>query len=85
MGLTHNELGMSIIMTNIREWWAKIIKTQGQGNEEQRASLITYTAWNLWKERCRRVFDNKARTTQELLRDINNDIQMHRLAHEDNQ
>ena len=40
---------------------------------------------NLWKERCRRVFDNKARSTQELLQDIINDVQMQRLAFEDNQ
>jgi hypothetical protein len=57
----------------------RLPKTQGQGDEVQRTRLITYTVWNLWKERCQRVFDNKARST-----DIINDVQMQRLAFEDN-
>lgn len=46
---------------NIRDWWAQLIKPQDQSNDEERAILITYTVWNLWKEKCRRVIDNKAR------------------------
>jgi hypothetical protein len=85
VGLTHNVHGLSTTMTNMKEWWTQITKTQGQEDEVQRTRLITYTVWNLWKERCRRVFDNKARSTQELLQDIINDVQMQHLVFEDNQ
>jgi len=38
---------------------------------------------SLWKERCRRVFDNKACTTQEILQRIANDVRMLQLAQEE--
>lgn len=40
-----------------------------------RATVIVYTAWNLGKERCRRVFDNEARNEQQLVAAINDDVQ----------
>jgi hypothetical protein len=83
VGLSYIEQGLSITKTNIKEWWTQIIKTQGQGNDVQRASLITYAAWNLWKERCRRVFSNKVRTTEEVFHEITNDVQKLGLAHEE--
>jgi hypothetical protein len=37
---------------------------------------VVYTAWNLWKKRCRRVLlDNKATDVQHLLESIQDDIQ----------
>jgi hypothetical protein len=33
-----------------------------------------YTMWNLWKERCRRVFDNKAMLASQLQQEIKNDV-----------
>jgi len=81
--LSHNEQGLSVTRRNIKEWWRQITKTQGQVDHEQRARLITYTAWNLWKERCRRVFDNKACTTQEIIQQIANDVNMLQMAQEE--
>jgi hypothetical protein len=31
-----------------------------------RVQKVVYTTWNLWKERCRRVFDNKGLTAMDL-------------------
>jgi hypothetical protein len=43
------------------EWW-ELVKnaslTQHQP-QVQHIQLIIYTPWNIWKERCRRIFDNK--------------------------
>ncbi|KAF8760504.1 hypothetical protein HU200_010127 [Digitaria exilis] len=33
----------------------------------QKEQMVIYTAWNLWKERCRRVFDNKAMMVTQLV------------------
>jgi hypothetical protein len=65
------EQGLVISRRNIRDWWAQLIKRQDQSNGKERAMLITYTVWNLWKERCRRVirhahdksFRRQSRTT----------------------
>jgi hypothetical protein len=32
--------------------------------------LIIYTAWNIWKERCRRIFDNKSLQSAEICANI---------------
>ena len=61
----------------------QITKPQGQVDHEQRVRLITYASWNLWKERCTRVFNNKACTTQEILQQIANDVHMLQLAQEE--
>jgi len=74
---------MVISRRNIRDWWAQLIKPQDQSKGKERAILITYTVWNLWEERCKRVFDNKAHSQQELLETIKNDLQLLQLAQEE--
>ena len=49
----------------------------------QQGTVIVYTAWNLWKERCRRVFNNKAQNEQHLLPAIKDDVQAHQQAWEE--
>ena len=40
VGLTHNEQGLSTTMTNMKDWWTQITKTQEQGDEVQRTRLV---------------------------------------------
>jgi len=47
-----------------------------------RAQVIIYAVWNLWKERCRRVFDNKTQTPTQVASLIQQDIMLYALAHE---
>jgi hypothetical protein len=35
---------------------------------------VIYMAWNIWKERCRHVFDNKAMTPAQLMSIIREDV-----------
>ncbi|KAF8653131.1 hypothetical protein HU200_062575 [Digitaria exilis] len=46
-------------------------QTQGSSQTEQ---IIIYIAWNIWKERCRRVFDNKEMMVSQLVILIRQDI-----------
>jgi hypothetical protein len=41
---------------------------------------LIYIAWNLWKERCQRVFDNKALAHEAIHMIIKQDVQQWYLA-----
>ena len=71
--------------SRIKNWWTHLNTAQGHtaGANPKRAQIVVYTAWNLWKERCRRVFDNKAMDVQHLLDSIKDDIQSLQFARED--
>jgi hypothetical protein len=44
------------------------------GNTQDRTQKVIYTTWNLWKERCRRVYDNSALTEAQLQEAIRVDV-----------
>jgi hypothetical protein len=41
----------------LQGWWNSMIWLHEPG-ADARAQKVVYTVWNIWKERCRRVFDN---------------------------
>jgi hypothetical protein len=45
----------------LKHWWHSMLTvgTLNHREEQVRMQKLIYVAWNLWKERCRRVFDNK--------------------------
>jgi hypothetical protein len=46
-----------------------------QDEVSDRAQRVLYTAWNMWKERCRRPFDNQGMTDQRLQKTIQSDVE----------
>jgi hypothetical protein len=54
--------------TNLKNATASVEQTQ------RRTQIITYTAWNIWKERCRHVYQNKATNEDQLAATIKQDI-----------
>jgi len=59
--------------TLVTEWcnFSKTLVEQHVGEPKRQATtervkIITYTACNLWKEMCRRVFDNRALNPNQL-------------------
>jgi hypothetical protein len=72
--------------TNYRRfqsWWRTMISSGTQGTDEVHSRLqkLICTVWNLWKERCRRVFDNRAVEPAVLATNaIQSDVQQWRLA-----
>ena len=57
---THTQLCVPTTMNIpwIKDWWTRLCAANSQ-QLDQHLQAIIYTAWNLWKERCRSVFDNK--------------------------
>jgi hypothetical protein len=44
--------------------------------KSRRAAIMMYMAWNIWKERNRRIFDAKSTTSRRVLQLIQNEIAM---------
>jgi mannosylglycoprotein endo-beta-mannosidase len=63
----------------IRAWWRSILR-QGATDRDNHTQVIIYTLWNIWKERCRRVFQNVGMLEEQLVVCIKNDILAYRQA-----
>jgi hypothetical protein len=48
-----------------KSWWHNMLSSQ-QPNANEQAQEVVYTVWNIWKERCHRVFDSKGLSTTQL-------------------
>jgi hypothetical protein len=63
----------------LKIWWSKMVLSSA-GDAQDRTQKIIYTIWNLWKERCRRVYDNTALTEVQLQEAIRADVDQWRRA-----
>ena len=62
--------------SSTKEWWRKVC---GQPTKEMKktvSSFAAYTAWHLWNERNRRVFQEKYCTTDGVLQLIRDDVSL---------
>jgi hypothetical protein len=53
---------------------------QGKKQVQERMQKVIYVVWNLWKERCRRVFDNRAMSADQLIHAIKDDVTQWQIA-----
>ena len=80
LGPSSKGLVLNQDISHIKTWWKLL--TQDLQINCHRLTIIVYTIWNLWKERCRWVFDKRAQTTQQLLQIIREDQQQLQQAHD---
>jgi hypothetical protein len=78
MGITSTSPQLSSF-NSLKQWWTAMTTT-GIGDSKQRACKFIYTVWNLWKERCRRLYDNKAMPLAQLQAVIRLDVKLHNTA-----
>jgi hypothetical protein len=65
--------------TTMRRWW-KLATETGAANQAQQLQVVIYTMWNIWKERCRRVFQGTEITFDQLPGIIKHGILAYRVA-----
>ena len=67
-------------LSNVQYWWEQITKAIGLDHTLLR-QILTYATWNIWKECCRRVFDNKALPAAHLIPLIVQEVAAYHQAH----
>uniref|UniRef100_A0A0A9FT36 Uncharacterized protein n=1 Tax=Arundo donax TaxID=35708 RepID=A0A0A9FT36_ARUDO len=64
----------------VKQWWAEKLGPEGHNNFTERLQVISHVIWNLWKERCRRIFCHRMLTVQQLSLLIQQDVHTVRMA-----
>jgi hypothetical protein len=61
----------------IIDWWQKELAQLPPKTRRNKAALLMYCAWNIWKERNRRVFDQVSKTPAEVMQEIKAEVIEH--------
>jgi len=64
----------------IIDWWEKELAYLPAKKRRLKAALLMYCAWNIWKERNRRVFDQVQKTPAEVMQEIKAEVNTRKLA-----
>jgi len=66
--------------TDIRSWWEEVTTKVPRSERRRLNGALIYTFWNVWKERNRRIFDNKIQTVLQVASKIKDDIEQRKRA-----
>ncbi|PUZ47376.1 hypothetical protein GQ55_7G159400 [Panicum hallii var. hallii] len=64
----------------IEDWWKRSLELLPQFQKRSVAAIQIYTAWNLWKGRNRRVFDQKLMQPLQVFELIEEEVSLRRVA-----
>jgi hypothetical protein len=77
---SENLVSVSRPGVGLEDWWNSSTNSLPKDRRARVSAIIIYTTWNLWKERNRRVFNNKSSTPSHVLALIKEEVQLRRLA-----
>jgi hypothetical protein len=77
---THSLVQVPSRTIRLEGWWNAAVSNKPKDEARLTAALVIYTAWNLWKERNRRVFEGVSESPTRLLARIKEEVQVRRLA-----
>ena len=66
--------------TDIRSWWEDVAAKVPRSERRRLNRVVIYSFWNIWKERNRRIFDNKIETVPQVAARIKEDIEQRKRA-----
>jgi hypothetical protein len=58
----------------LESWWSTGLAYASAADKNKQAAIMIYTAWNIWKERNRRIFEAKAATPQRVFQLIKDEM-----------
>ena len=64
----------------MKSWWEEVATKVPRSERRRLNGVVIYTFWNIWKERNRRIFDNKIETVTEVAARIKEDIEQRKRA-----
>jgi hypothetical protein len=62
------------------DWWNQLLAGHQKKPKQQLSSLMIYTAWNIWNEHNRRVFDGVTALPSRVLALIKEEVNLRRMA-----
>lgn len=65
---------------DLQQWWNDSMSRASKHDRRRVSSILIYTAWNIWKERNRRIFQNVSTTPDVVLGLIKEEMKIHSLA-----
>jgi len=66
--------------THIKSWWEDVAAKAPRAERRRLNGVAIYTFWNIWKERNRRIFDNRSETVPQVAARIKEDIEQRKRA-----
>ena len=66
--------------TDIISWWEEVARKVPRSERRRVNRVVIYTFWNIWKERNRRIFNNKIETVPQVAAGIKEDIEQRKRA-----
>jgi len=64
----------------VMAWWEKELAYLPKKDRRLKAAVMIYCAWNIWKARNKKVFEQKTLTPGEVLQEIKSEMQCRSLA-----